>query len=97
MIMTLHEKHIKKIELVNNADTEALHNNRMLELRSWREGVQDAGKSLDLCACDMHYIAKGIDRPMCCGVWLDWEPHNAAAQRSFAVADGCDNSAEVNS
>jgi len=26
-----------------------------------------------LMDCDWHYINQGIDRPMCCGVFLDWE------------------------
>jgi hypothetical protein len=76
--MTLHEKHIQKIELVNEADTEEIHKMRMAELNAWREGVKDSGAKLDLCACDMHYISLGHDGDMCCGVWLDWSPDISA-------------------
>ena len=70
----LHEKHIRLVGQVNKSTTEADHAKRYRELRIWREGVEDAGRKLDLMACDRHYIDKGIDRPMCCGVWLDWSP-----------------------
>lgn len=72
--MTLHEKHMHRIELVNRSTTEAEHSIRHRELSAWREGIEDAGIRLDLCAADYYYMDRGIDRPMCCGVWLDWEP-----------------------
>ena len=70
--MTLHEKHIHLIELVNRATTERERYNHLLQLTAWRAGVQDAGVELDLIAADEHYLDQGIDRDMCCGVWLDW-------------------------
>ena len=42
----------------------------------WRSGVESAGKRLDLMACDWYYMERGIDRDMCCGVWLDWNPED---------------------
>jgi hypothetical protein len=72
--MTLEEKHIERIERVNLAIDEVEHGIRRRELRAWRAGVEDAGGRLDLIGADLHYIDKGIDRPMVCGVWLDWEP-----------------------
>lgn len=71
--MTLHEKHMHRIELVNRSTTEAEHTIRERELSSWRCGVEDAGVKLtDLCACDNYYLHRGINRPMAWGVWLDW-------------------------
>ena len=72
--MTLHEKHILRIELVNESKTQDEHDHALTSLRHWRQGVEDAGLRIDLCAADFHYLNQGIDRPMCCGVWLDWEP-----------------------
>jgi hypothetical protein len=70
--MTLHEKHIIRIDLVNNAPTREVHTVFWRELNAWREGVADAGVRLDYIAADLHYIDQGIDRPMCCGVFNDW-------------------------
>ena len=72
--MSIHDKHIKMVEAVNNAKTEAEHSVANLHLHSWREGVADGGTVLRLMDCDLHYMNQGIDRPMCCGVWLDWKP-----------------------
>jgi hypothetical protein len=70
--MTLHEKHIERIDLVNSAPTLEDHRESLAELRAWRDGVADAGVRLDFIAADLHYIDQGIDRPMCCGVFNDW-------------------------
>ena len=72
--MNIQEKHIHLIELVNKSTTREEHSLRDRDLRYWRIGVEDAGLKLDLIGADMYYINQGIDRPMCCGVWLDWEP-----------------------
>ena len=66
-------KHIELIEAVNNATTEREHNKAETYLHGFREGVASLGRDNDLCGCDMHYINQGIDRPMCAGVWLDWQ------------------------
>ena len=72
--MTLFEKHIARVEAVNNSTNDGEHFLAEHILRAWRRGVEDAGLTLDLCAVDLHYLDQGIDRPMCCGVFLDWEP-----------------------
>jgi hypothetical protein len=74
--MTLHEKHMHRIERVNRSTTEQEHLIFERDLRSWRAGVEDAGLKLDLCAADLYYLERGIERLMCCGVWLDWQPTN---------------------
>lgn len=33
-------------------------------------------RPLHFVECDNYYFMQGIDRPMCCGVWLDWEPND---------------------
>ena len=78
--MTLHEKHIHRIEQVNKATTDEEHSQRDRDLRNWRKGAEDAGAKFDLFACDYHYFDQGVDRPMCCGVWLDWSPANGKGQ-----------------
>lgn len=70
------ERHIELVELVNNAKTVKQHE----EARTYLNGFREAGKLLiddiGLMACDMHYINQGIDRPMCAGVFIDWETAN---------------------
>jgi len=72
--MKLHEKHISRIRAVNESQTESEHLRLKLALESWRLGIEDAGRRVDLIACDNYYLDQGVDRPMCCGVWLDWIP-----------------------
>ena len=72
--MTINEKHMQLVEAVNNAKTVKYHESSNLYLIAWRMGIRDAGINLSLLDADRFYIDQGIDRPMCCGVWLDWEP-----------------------
>lgn len=78
--MTIHDRHIELVEAVNAAKTASEHDRAGECLRAWREGVRlgvpmsDAEYGWFLMDGDRHYINQGIDRPTCCGVWLDWEP-----------------------
>jgi hypothetical protein len=82
MTPTLHDIHIELVRAVNEATTEEGHRIRETMLQGWRKGVTDAGGCVDLCAADSYYLDQGIDRPMCCGVWLDWTPTPHAQGRS---------------
>ena len=86
--MTLHEKHCNILDRVNNSKTEDEHQRNMAYLRAWRDGVKDAGREVVLVDADWYYIEQGYDAPMCCGVWLDWEPgihsENATGERRSA-------------
>lgn len=72
--MNLHARHMELVEAVNKSRNEREHWDASMRLRGWRDGVEAAGRRVDLCAADMHYLDAGVDRPMCCGVWLDWTP-----------------------
>lgn len=72
--MNLREKHIQLVEAVNNASTEQEHRYAKMRLDNWREGVADSDRVLNYIAADLHYLDQGVDRPMCCGVFLDWKP-----------------------
>ena len=72
--MNLHLKHIELVEAVNNAKTELEHALAEHHLNGWRDGVNDCGRRVNLMDADLHYMDKGVDRPMCCGVFLDWKP-----------------------
>ena len=72
--MTLYDKHIALVRAVNEARTNTQHQTAGDYLRAWRDGVQATGIHLDLIGADLYYIDQGCDRPMCCGVWLDWAP-----------------------
>ena len=69
----LFDKHIELVEAVNSATTQEAHYHAQLRLGGFRDALEIIGV-LQLCECDNYYLDKGIDRPMCCGVWLDWQP-----------------------
>lgn len=84
-------QHIARVGAVNSSETEEEHRRYQLALDAWRDGVCMA-LGLDMSArgsflmeADQHYIDQGIDRPMCCGVWLDWEPSDPGA---IVIEDG---------
>lgn len=72
------DKYIKKLLGVNDElVSEAEHNRRNRALTAWREGVQDTRPDIWLNG-DYHYIqlfdsGEMKERPMCCGVFLDWK------------------------
>jgi len=68
-------KHIELIEAVNNSLTQAEHDAAEQRLNGFRDALERMNpRPLHFIECDQHYLAQGIDRPMCCGVWLDWTP-----------------------
>lgn len=72
--ITIHEKHMARIDAVNNTTTEAEHQSQAMRLDGWRAGIRDAGGYVNLIAADLEQMdARGVDRPMCCGVFLDWQ------------------------
>ena len=71
--MDIFEKHIDLVKMVNCADSEDQHDRAEARLRGFRDALEVQGIN-QLSECDMHYISQGIDRPMCCGVFLDWVP-----------------------
>jgi hypothetical protein len=71
--MTLLDKHIELLEAVNNAKTNKQYDLAYHKLIGFRDALT-AMNINQLIACDLHYLDQGIDRPMCCGVFLDWEP-----------------------
>jgi hypothetical protein len=73
--VSLHEEHMKRVDAVNNAQSQAEHWAAQDVLRGFRDGVKAAGVTLDLTQCDLEQFERGFEgRPMCCGVFLDWEP-----------------------
>lgn len=67
------EKHIEFVDAVNSADSEIQHTLAERELYGFRRALEALNIN-QLMECDWHYLNKGIDRPMCCGVFLDWQP-----------------------
>jgi len=68
------DKHIELVEAVNNAKTKQEHREAEIRLETFRDTLRLCGIKPSLMEMDLYYIDKGIERPMCCGVWLDWEP-----------------------
>ena len=68
-------KHTDLIDAVNDAVTEAEHDRAEAKLSGWREGVEDSGARWSYVEADEHTMDRfGEERPMCCGVLLDWQP-----------------------
>ncbi len=66
------------LDAVNEATNQQEHDSALAFLRGWRQGVEDAGCDWSGISADMHSMAKyGEERPMCCGVLLDWKPKDA--------------------
>lgn len=81
--MDVYEKHINLVEKVNQSKTTEEHMKNLLSLEAFRDGYREtSGFGFMLMACDSHYIDQGIDRPMCCGVWLDWKPKDKTEVKS---------------
>lgn len=79
--------HTGLIDNVNDAMTEWQHTYAEGVLRGWRAGLEHCGRAWSPCEADNHTMERfGEDRPMCCGVLLDWSPpadeDEAAAQRA---------------
>jgi len=72
--VNLNEMHLKLVQNVNNATTKHEHDLNEACLSGFRMGLAMVGGKLDWAYPDLHYMHQGINRPMCCGVWLDWEP-----------------------
>lgn len=74
--MSPHEKHMQYVDAVNNSTTDWEHAIAEATLRGFRDGLEvGLGRSINLIACDMTQFERGHEeRPMCCGVFLDWEP-----------------------
>jgi len=70
----IHQKHMQLVDAVNESKTEHEHLTAALRLHAWREGMSDAGRPVELCHADLEQFDRGFtERPMCCGVFLDWE------------------------
>jgi len=76
MTKYLYEEYIRRLREVNDEyKTQEEHDLITIKFRSWCEGVYDgAGYRFN---GDYYYIPKidsgeFEDRPMCCGVFLDW-------------------------
>ncbi len=68
----LTDKYISLVIKVNNSKTKEEHLENQNHLNSWMEGVKDSNGVVRLVEADLYYLNQGIDRPMCCGVFLDW-------------------------
>ena len=80
--MSVHPIHAALLDAVNHATTAEDRRTREIELRAWRRGFADACGYDDaemgsmLIDADWYYLnqPEHAHRPMCGGVWLDWEP-----------------------
>lgn len=71
---TLHEEHMRRVIAVNGAETTLEHQLALAALHGFRDGAEAAGRAVNLLDADYHYLDLGSERPMCCGVFLDWQP-----------------------
>jgi hypothetical protein len=75
-VKLIREKHFGLVRAVNEAGTEILRREAELRLEGFRECLEISCREIgisyggELIACDLYYIDQGIERDMCCGVWL---------------------------
>lgn len=70
--MDVYDEHIRLVEAVNQSKTTEDHMKNFLALEKFRDSYRDCAEfGSMLMACDNYYLDQGIDRPMCCGVFLD--------------------------
>ena len=71
-------KHLQLVDAVNDAKTQSEHDIAYWKLQGFREGLEHCGFHVGLIDADLHSMERfGPDRPMCCGVLLDWTPEAA--------------------
>ena len=71
------------IEAVNGSATYEQHYAAQRYLDGYVDAVVECTgihRGALLMKCDMFYINKGVDRPMCGGEFLDWEPKKEPTQ-----------------
>ena len=67
--------HLQLVDEVNEAKTRAEHDLLESRLNGWRDGLEHCGRFWSGIDADRHTMNKyGRDRPMCCGVLMDWQP-----------------------
>ena len=73
----LYDKFIEKLEQVNDeSKTIDEHIKLLSDFNHWKQGVQDASGHTfngDYYYIEMFDSGAMKERPMCCGVFLDWE------------------------
>lgn len=69
------KSYFEMIDVVNEAKTEREHDHAESRLSGWIECVEFFGKEWSGIDADRHTMRKYGDRPMCCGVLLDWMPN----------------------
>lgn len=76
---TVKAKNISIVDAINGSKTRDIHSRNEAFRQGFFEGLKccgwsDADVGRLIMDADMHQMNNGIDRPMCGGVWLDWEP-----------------------
>jgi len=73
----LYDKYIKRLLCANDeTKTQAEHDRIVIEFNGWKRGVEDTkGYQFngDYYYIDLFSRGKLKERPICCGVFLDWE------------------------
>jgi hypothetical protein len=73
--------HTGLIDNVNDALTEWQHTYAEGVLRGWRAGLEHCGRAWSPSEADFHTMERFGERPMCCGVLLDWSPPDTLCER----------------
>lgn len=66
--------YLELLEEVNNAKTRSEHHEYECKIIGFLECSRALGFTGLSTIGDLHYLTQGVDRPMCGGIWLDWEP-----------------------
>lgn len=72
----LKKKYIELVDRCNNSKTRSENYKWMERLNGFLDGVTACGINVGhlLMHADEVQMSRGVNRDMCGGVWLDWEP-----------------------
>ena len=70
------QRYCALVDNANNSKTRSEHYEWKLRLNGFLEGVTACGGNTGhlIMHGDEVQMGRGVDRPMCGGLWLDWEP-----------------------
>ena len=72
----LRQRYCELVDKVNSSKTRSEHCEWQLRLNGFLDGATACGSNIGhlIMHADEVQMSRGVDRDMCGGVWLDWEP-----------------------
>ena len=83
------QRYCALVDMANNSKTRSEHYEWKLRLNGFLDGVTAFGGNTGhlIMHGDEVQMSRGVDRPMCGGLWLDWEPQADIDNSNFAAEE----------